>query len=108
VKPVKEWFWIGPYDEDEGYQYHWYNRCYEYSGTRIRFMAGDLMAGNEDENGCHAGPQFECALHIAQEDIHEFYLPDNPKAEYDVHTLTVIVWRWGIYLSVRGRIEVPA
>ena len=104
MKPVKHWFGLGLYDEYTGHHYHWWNRCYEFHGSRVRLMVGDILASSEDENGCHIGPQFEIALHLSQEDIPEFYMPDNPKAQYDIHTFTAIFWRWGIYLSIRGRI----
>lgn len=83
----------------------WYNRCYEHSGTRVRFMAGDLLAEAEHEGGGVMGPQFSVELNICQEDIPEFYLPEHSDAKFDIHYFSIVVWRWGIYLSIRGRIE---
>lgn len=104
MKPIKRWFGLGPYDEDEGYGIHWYNRNYEHNGTRVRLIAGDLLASDEQDNGYDIGPQFGLDMHLCVEDIAEFYLPDNENAKYDIHTLTAIFWRWGIYLSIRGRV----
>lgn len=105
MKPLKQWFGLGPYDDYEGYQFHWYNRHYEFNGTRVRFIAGDLLAEDEDQNGGDRGPSFTVDLRLCQEDIPEFYLPDNPKAEYDIHVFSIVVWRWGVYLSIRGRVK---
>lgn len=106
MKPIKQWLGLGPYDDYEGYQYHWYNRNYEFNGTRVRFIAGDLLAENEVQGGgAHEGPTFTVDLRLCQGDIPEFYLPDKPNAEYDIHYLTVVFWRWGVYLSIRGRVK---
>lgn len=105
IKPIKQWFSLAPYNDEEGRKYHWYNKCYEHSGPRFRLLAGDLQADNEYEYGGDVGPQFSVELALAQEDIPEFYLPDNEDAVYDIHWVTILVWRWGIYLSVRGRVQ---
>lgn len=105
MKPIKHWGGLGPYDEYQGYQYHWYNRHYEFNGTRIRFTAGDMHAESEDENGGTIAPTFKAELVLTQDDIPEFYLPSNPQAEYDISWAMVIVWRWGFYLSIRGRVK---
>lgn len=83
----------------------WWNRCYEYCGTRIRFMAGDLSYEGEKDHGSPSGLRFSVDIELCQEDIPEFYLPDNPDAKYDIHALSVMFWRWGIYFSVRGRVR---
>lgn len=105
MKPIKQWGGLGPYDDYEGYQYHWYNKRYEHNGTRIRFIAGDMHAEDECENGGTFGPELGAEVHICQDDIPEFDLPDNEKAKYDIHWITVVVWRWGFYLSVRGSVQ---
>ncbi|WP_349318890.1 hypothetical protein [Mycolicibacterium canariasense] len=103
---LKQLFSILPEDpEDEStYEHPWWNAHYEYSGTRIRLIVGDLLAESEHEGGSHGGLQFGFSLDLAQEDIPEFYLPDQPDAKYDVHSFSLIFWRWGIYISVRGRV----
>lgn len=101
---IKQWFSLGPWDEDEGRKRHWFNRCYEWQNDRIRFMAGDLLAEGEKEGGGNTGPQFSVEVALAQEDIPEYYLVDNPNAKYDIHYVSIVVWRWGIYFSVRGRV----
>lgn len=102
MRPIKQWFGLGPGNEDDGREYHWYNGHYEWSGTRVRLIVGDMLAECENENGGHRGPQFTGELSLWQEDIPEFHLPDDPNAKYDVHILNVVFWRWGVYLSVRG------
>lgn len=104
MKSVKQWFSLGPYDEYEGRKQHWYNRYWEHDWTYVRLMYGDLLAGDEVEHGGDRGPQLSFELNIAQADIPEFYIPDNPNARYDIHYLSFIIWRWGVYVSVRGRI----
>lgn len=104
MKSVKLWGGLGPYDEDEGYEYHWYNKCYEHDGTRFRLLAGDLLASDEDQNGGSLGPHFGFDLRLAQEDIPEFYVPGHEDAKYDIHYFTFVFWRWGIYFSVRGKL----
>lgn len=101
---LKELLSTHPHREREDWKKPWYNHNYEHSGTRVRFIAGDPLADNEYEGGGHGGVQFGISVDLAQEDIPEFYLEDNPKAKYDIHTLTVIFWRWGIYLSIRGKV----
>lgn len=104
MKPIKQWFGLGPYDEYEGYETHWYNRHYEFSGTRIRFLAGDLLVEEQEQNGGGPHPRFLFEFAPMQSDMEtEFYLPDNEKAHYDIHILNVTLWRWGFYLSIRGR-----
>lgn len=83
----------------------WWNCFYEYSGTRVRFIAGDVLAEVEHEGGGHAGLRFGIDIDLCQEDVPEFYLPDNPNAKYDIHCLDVIFWRWGFHLSIRGRVR---
>jgi hypothetical protein len=95
----------GTHEDDWDGHYPWYNRHYEFSGTRIRFIAGDLLTEMEHESGGLGGLRFDISLDLCQEDIPEFYLPDNPDAKYDIHTLNVIFWRWGIYLSIRGQVH---
>lgn len=104
MKALKQWFGLGPYDEYDGYQYHWYNRHYEHSGMRVRFLAGDLLAIDEDENGGDPHPRFVFEISPLQSDIHEFWVEGQPDAKYDIHILNIVFWRWGIYLSVRGRV----
>jgi hypothetical protein len=105
MKSLKKWFDLGPYDDMEGYRYHWYNKHYEFSGTRVRFIAGDLSAMGQEENGGDPIVQFTLEYSPLQSDMEsEFYLKDNQKAHYDIHIVNVVFWRWGIYLSVRGRV----
>lgn len=105
MKSIKQWFALGPDDDEDGREEHWYNRHYEWQDERIRFVAGDLLAINEYEGGGYAGPQFSVEVCVCQEGIPEFYLPDNKNAEYDIHYVSIVFWRWGIYLSVRGRVR---
>lgn len=91
-------------DEWDG-QYRWYNRCREFDGTRVKLIIGDLLASTEHEFGSSGGFQFGGELRLCQEDIPEFYLPDNPDAKYDIHYASLIIWRWGLYLSIRGRVK---
>lgn len=119
LKSPKYWFTTTPdgnsdddawWDERERREHRWFNRCYEHSGSRVRFMAGDLHAMGERESGGRAALQFGADLCLYQEDVPEFYIPDgkggyDEKAIYDIHHLTVIFWRWGIYLSIRGRAQ---
>lgn len=81
----------------------WWNKRWEWHSSRVHFVAGDLLTMNEKEAGGRAGAHFGIELELAQEDIPAFYLPDRPKAVYDVHMLTVIFWRWGFHLAIRGR-----
>lgn len=104
MKPVKKWFSLGP---EDGYytQRHWYNKTYEWQNERVKFMLGDMHALSEYESGGDMGPAFSVELALCQEDVPEFYLPDNEKAIYDIHWATVVCWRWGFYLSIRGRVQ---
>jgi hypothetical protein len=109
MRSPKHWFGLGPYDEYQGYQYHWYNKYYEWYNERVRFMIGDLLARDQVENGGDPMPRFLIDVAPLQGDMEsEFYLPDNPKAHFDIHILNVVFWRWGIYLSIRGRIQADA
>lgn len=103
---LKHLFSILPEDpEDEStYEHPWWNDHYEFNGSRLRVIAGDLLAEGEHESGGHGGAQFGVSLDLAQEDIPEFHLPEHPDAKYDIHTFTLIFWRWGIYVAVRGRL----
>lgn len=104
MKPIKQWFGLGPYDDYEGYQYHWYNKHYEYNGTHIRFIAGDLLTMEEEDLGGGPSPRFIFEISPLQGDTPEFWVEGQPDAKYDIHLINVVFWRWGIYLSVRGRI----
>lgn len=104
MKPLKQWFGLGPYDDYDGYQYHWYNKHYEFQGTRVCFIAGDLITMDQEQSGGDPHPRFIVEMSPLQSDMEsQFYLPNNHKAHYDIHILNVVFWRWGIYLSVRGR-----
>lgn len=95
-------------DDDGEIQYQrekrWFNQCYNHCGTRVRFDAGDLVAETEHEGGGRAGGKFGLDLELCQEDVPVFYLPDNPKAQYNIHVFTVMIWRWGICLCIRGKV----
>lgn len=89
---------------DENDDWPIWNRSIEHHGSRLRVIVGDLLADMEHDAGGHAGLHFEVSVELAQEDIPEFYLPDQPHAKYDIHTFRLIFWRWGIYVAVRGRL----
>lgn len=97
---------------DEEYRNSWYNACFERDWTRVILKVGDLAADGERESGEFAGPCFGATLLLAQEDTGEFYLPERPTTatilgrprRYDTYSLVVMVWRWGVYVSVRGRV----
>ena len=82
----------------------WWNCCYEAGDNeRWRFMAGDLLADMEGEAGGVGSVQFGIDLDLCQSDVPEFHLRGfDRQPDYDVHNLTLIFWRWGIYLSIRG------
>ncbi|MCV7255639.1 hypothetical protein H7J86_26090 [Mycobacterium hackensackense] len=101
---LKQLFSIHPEPEDGDVDWPVWNHAFEHHGTRLRVIVGDLLAETEHEAGGHAGLQFGVSVDLSQEDVPEFYLPDQPNAKYDVHTFTLIFWRWGIYVSVRGRV----
>ena len=89
---------------DEGGDWPIWNRSIEHHGSRLRVIVGDLLAESEDDFNAPAGLRFAIDLDLAQEDVREFDIPGKPDARYDIHTLTVIFWRWGIYVAVRGRL----
>lgn len=104
MKPVKQWFAIGEYDDETGREKHWYNRRYEYNGNRFILYAGDLAAYSEEENGGYEGPEFNIELSFAKEGMPMWYFPGKPNARYDIGWIGFIFWRWGVQLYVRGRI----
>lgn len=105
MKSPKKWFSLGPYSDEDGRKVHWYNCYEEWQNERVKIVLGDMHALSEYENGGNEGPTFSIEVALCQEDIDEFYLPDNEKAVYDIHSFHAIFWRWGIYLSVRGRVQ---
>lgn len=102
---ISRWFTLGPYDDEDGRKHHWYNKTWEYNWERVRLLLGDLHQQSEEEGGGDIGPSFSIELSLAQEDIPEFYVRGNDRADYDIYWITAIVWRWGIYLSFRGKIK---
>lgn len=107
MKHYSRWFGLGPYDENEGYEYHWYNRHREWGGPRYRLIVGDVHAMSTEEDGGIIGPTFEVSLEFAQEGmgcLDDYEMGTGRLiAEHDVHFLSIVFWRWGISLSVRGR-----
>lgn len=101
---LKQLFSIHPEDEDSDAEWPVWNNTFEHHGQRLRVIVGDLLADVEDEYGGNGGIRFGWELQLFQEDVPEFHVPDNPQARYDIHTLQLIFWRWGIYISVRGRL----
>lgn len=95
MKPVKKWFSLGPYNEDECRKTHWYNQCYEFSGTRVvhpwggkvstpaeHYQAAErLLAIAEDDM---ASPIFKHRLYLAE--VHamlaQCFQPDDEEAEF--------------------------
>ena len=77
----------------------------EHHGDRLRVVLGDLCM-SEDPG---SGGAFKIELGVG-EDLgeHTTYGPAWPKNHRDKfdrlsHSLTVCLWRWGLYVSVAGR-----
>lgn len=98
---LKQLFSIIPEGEDR--EWPIWNHALEHHGPRLRVIVGDLVADTEHDYGTTASIRFAVDVDLAQEDVYEFDVPGEPNARYDIHTLTLIFWRWGIYVSVRGR-----
>lgn len=104
MKFLKYLFSTQPADEfDDPSDWPLWNRTWEHHGPRLRVIVGDLLAEQEREYGGFAGLQFGIDVSLAQEDSAEFIV-EAPGMKYDTYSCTLIFWRWGIYVAVRGRL----
>lgn len=107
---ITQWFGPKSYDEDTGWELHWYNRTREHYGERTRWMIGDLVMPHLEEYGGRPGPSFEIGLELAQADTG--WLDDYEMGtgrlidKHDIHSFYIMFWRWGICIAVRGRVSV--
>lgn len=76
----------------------------EYWGDRIAWKVGNLT---RDEDGEPSGyGQFSVSLDVnVDSDTFKDYqqVPWRVLASYLDHSLSVVAWRWGIWIAVRGR-----
>ncbi|OBY33509.1 hypothetical protein [Mycolicibacter kumamotonensis] len=84
----------------------WYNRYRDTMTKRWRVTYGDLASCCESESGSHQGPQFCIDMSFGDltgqfDGWFEGHSTSQPL--YDDHSFYIVIWRWGISVSVRGR-----
>jgi hypothetical protein len=112
VRHLSEWFSTKPdIDDDTPRPERWWHWSREWFGgpgygpeSRWRLCVGDIVAEMEHDGGEPAGAAFSVDVRL-WEDVGQFAY-DNDDRWHD-HSVSVIVWRWGLYFAWRGGLKSP-
>lgn len=104
MRRPSQWFSILP--ENDDCTRRWFQRCQEWNGgpgygpeSLWRLIVGDLAAQAEHDFGDYAGARFGIDVHL-WEDTGEFDYDDTDR--WHDHSVTVVLWRWGVFFAWRG------
>lgn len=107
MKPIRQWFApdLNAYYHDVDWSgLRWYQKpIVDRYGDRFRITVGDLCSDMETDTGDYAGVKFAADLELWA-DTGQF--DEHPRhgvpIHYHDHDASLIFWRWGIYVAVRG------
>lgn len=88
-------------------------KTYEHDGDRVRFLAGNLHAWDEREQGGRRGPELLICLstdHVGEFDKRVYGDRWRHDSQWFLsHHASFVIWHWGVSLTIRGRaIDGPA
>ncbi|WP_006241993.1 hypothetical protein [Mycolicibacterium tusciae] len=84
----------------------WYQREWiDHYTKNLRVIVGDVFAEAEIECGDYIGPKIAVDLSLVDRtgQFDPFFDGQHWHAQFEDHSFGITIWRWGIYVAVRGR-----
>ena len=109
IRVLRDWLSTQPEDDDWDGELRWFNRSREWCGERYRIIVGDVMSEMEHEGGDVAPIHFGAEIELHLDNIGQWYDECERGRRGDrwtTHLISVCLWRWGLYISIRGQ-ETP-
>ena len=106
MRHPSEWFSTVPnIDDYTARPRRWWHRSFEIEGgpeARVKLSAGDITTDMESDTGQPAGAALTFDVRL-WENVGRFDY-DNQDRYHD-HSITVVIWRWGVYFAWRGGLK---